>query len=190
MQYNCIANTVAVSLKDTYMKAGPVELRDASADVVVDLGTKGYKGTVKGKIGIDFISEQGANASRAVLRHPQLLGLSIEAKLRPTVRYLASIGVDVGRAINGHPALLSLSLDGKLRPTVAYLQEAGLQEIGRALSSQVRRRACARGAAGIALTATLRAAALASVRRHLAPLTCGFFRQLCKHLFRSRHLEL
>ena len=48
---------------------------------------------------------------------PQLLGLSLESNLRPTVHYLQSIGVDVGRAINVHPALLSLGLERKVGAT-------------------------------------------------------------------------
>jgi hypothetical protein len=58
VQYDCMANTVTVNLKDTSITAGPVSIAGATADVVVDLKTKGYKGVVTGKVGLDFISEQ------------------------------------------------------------------------------------------------------------------------------------
>ena len=56
--YDCMANTVTVNLKDTSITAGPVSIAGATADVVVGLKTKGYKGVVTGKVGLDFISEQ------------------------------------------------------------------------------------------------------------------------------------
>ncbi|KAL1493520.1 hypothetical protein AB1Y20_017223 [Prymnesium parvum] len=74
---------------------------------------------------------------RLVAAYPQLLGLSLEANLRPTVAYLASLGVDVGRAVDAHPALLSLNLERKIKPTVDFLaREAGLTSLGRVLSLQ------------------------------------------------------
>ena len=72
---------------------------------------------------------------RLVGRHPQLLGLSFEHNVRPTVGFLRDeCGVDVGAVLQRHPPLLGLSLEANLRPTVAYLRDELGVDVGRAVS--------------------------------------------------------
>lgn len=72
---------------------------------------------------------------RLVGRHPQLLGLSFEHNVRPTVAFLRDeCGVDVGAVLQRHPQLLGLSLEANLRPTVAYLRDELGVDVSRAVS--------------------------------------------------------
>ena len=68
-----------------------------------------------------------------VASFPQLLSLSVDDNLRPTVRYLQDeVGVSrdkLGGMVAQFPQLLAYSVDDNLRPTVRYLRdEVGLSE--------------------------------------------------------------
>jgi hypothetical protein len=76
-----------------------------------------------------------SSLGRLISRYPQLLGLSLEANVRPTLEYLASLGVSPARAFTRHPQLFGLSIDANLRPTVDYLRELGV-DVARAVSAQ------------------------------------------------------
>ena len=68
-----------------------------------------------------------AALGKLVASYPQLLGLSLEANVRPKVSYLAEeLGIDVAKALIRHPQLLGLALETNLRVTVEYLRETGV----------------------------------------------------------------
>ena len=68
-----------------------------------------------------------ARLGQLLQAYPQLIGLSLEENVRPTVEYMASVGVqDVAAAIKRHPQLLGLSITKNLQPTVEYLTSLGV----------------------------------------------------------------
>ena len=51
--------------------------------------------------------------AKVVARHPQVLGLSIEAKMKPTVAWLEDVGLNraqVAKVVAGFPQVLGYSL--------------------------------------------------------------------------------
>ena len=73
----------------------------------------------------------------ALRRHPQILGLSLDANLKPTARgFLEGIGVDVGAAVIATRRCSGV-VERKLKPAVAFLRdEVGIADVGRAASAQ------------------------------------------------------
>ena len=67
-----------------------------------------------------------AGLGNLVGTYPQLLGLSLEQNVRPTVEYVKSLGVSPSKAFVRHPPLLGLSLEHNLRPSTAYLRNLGV----------------------------------------------------------------
>ena len=57
-------------------------------------------------------------------KFPQLLGLSFEGNVRPTVAFLTSLGVSPARVLTRHPQALGLSVEGNMRPKIAFLEVA------------------------------------------------------------------
>ena len=61
--------------------------------------------------------------------HPQILGLSIQQNLKPTVQWLLDLGLtksQVAKAVAIHPQTLGLSIQQNLKPTVQWLLDLGL----------------------------------------------------------------
>ena len=69
---------------------------------------------------------------RMIGKFPQLLGLSFENNVRPTVAFLVSLGVSPARVLTRHPQALGLSVDGNMRPKIAFLEALGV-DVPRAL---------------------------------------------------------
>ena len=60
---------------------------------------------------------------------PQVLGLSIEANLKPKVVWLEDVGLSheqVAKVVAGFPQLFGLSIEANLKPTVAWVHDVGL----------------------------------------------------------------
>ena len=70
---------------------------------------------------------------KLIAGYPQLLGLSLQANVRPTADFFEELGANSTRMISRHPQLLGLSLESNLRPTVHYLQSIGV-DVGRAIN--------------------------------------------------------
>lgn len=69
---------------------------------------------------------------KLVSAFPQLLGLSLEQNVRPTLRFLAQSGVSAPRILLRAPAVLGFSVDENLRPSMAFLRSLGI-DVPRAL---------------------------------------------------------
>ena len=61
-----------------------------------------------------------------VASYPQVLGLSLEQNVRPTVEFVRGLGVAPAKAFGRHPSLLGLSIERNLRPSADYLQSLGV----------------------------------------------------------------
>lgn len=87
---------------------------------------------------VRFLAEASdvPTVARAVVRHPQLLGLDLGSSLRPKAAYLASVGVDLRRLLLAHPQAFSLSFSANLQPKVAYWTAVGVPDVGAMLSAQ------------------------------------------------------
>ena len=67
-----------------------------------------------------------------ICKWPQILGLSIEANLKPTVAWLRDLGlsqVQVAKIIAVQPSVLGYSIEANLKPTVAWLHDLGLSQV-------------------------------------------------------------
>jgi hypothetical protein len=86
---------------------------------------------------VSYLAEElGIDVAKALIRHPQLLGLALETNLRVTVEYLRETGVDVRKAVERHPQALSLSLTHSIMPSIEYLRSLGIERVGRLLTAQ------------------------------------------------------
>lgn len=85
---------------------------------------------------VEYVGSLGVAPARAIVRHPALLGLSLEMNIRPTASYLESLDVDLSRALEASPSILSLSLQANVMPTVEYLRSLGMVEVGRVITKQ------------------------------------------------------
>ena len=63
----------------------------------------------------DELGLKTSELSSLVASYPQVLGLSFEHNVMPTVEYVRSLGVSPSKAFVRHPSLLGLSLDANLR---------------------------------------------------------------------------
>lgn len=63
----------------------------------------------------DELGLKTSGLSALVASYPQVLGLSFEHNVKPTVEYVRSLGVSPRKAFVRHPSLLGLSLDANLR---------------------------------------------------------------------------
>ena len=65
----------------------------------------------------DEIGLDAAAVRRLISSYPQLVGLSLDANVRPTAEFLDALGADAVDALRRHPQILGLSLDANLKPT-------------------------------------------------------------------------
>ena len=88
-----------------------------------------------------FMQQHFCLGDMVVEKCPSLLGLSIEANLKPTVAWLHSVGLSddqVSKAIAAHPQLLGCSIEANLKPTVEWLRSVGLSDdqVSKAIAAQ------------------------------------------------------
>ena len=72
-----------------------------------------------------------AQVAKAIAKHPQVLGYSIEASLKPTVEWIKGLGLSqpqVAKAIAKYPNVLGLSIEANLKPTVEWIKGLGLSQ--------------------------------------------------------------
>jgi mTERF domain-containing protein len=63
--------------------------------------------------------------------YPQILGLSIQQNLKPTLRWFSSLGLERGhiaKIISYHPRIVGFSIQKKLGPTVQWFLDIGLSK--------------------------------------------------------------
>jgi len=97
-----------------------------------------YLSILELRSGTDIVKHPNAPAEASlspelrglVSRHPSVLGLSVEADLKPTVEYLCGLGPEVrnniGSIIRRAPKVLSCSMYGNLKPIMQALCSLGL----------------------------------------------------------------
>ena len=93
--------------------------------------------TVHQRTTLQYLDNLGVTRLGHVLdTFPPILGLSLEANLKPTVAYLQSLGVTrLGHVLDTFPPILGLSLEANLKPTVVYLQSLGVTRLGHVLDT-------------------------------------------------------
>ncbi|GAB2229740.1 hypothetical protein Droror1_Dr00013992 [Drosera rotundifolia] len=77
---------------------------------------------------VSFLIEMGISEESigyALTRYPNIVGSSVEDKLRPAAKYFKSIGVDVAVIGQRWPQVLALSVEGNLRPMTEFFLEKG-----------------------------------------------------------------
>ena len=80
----------------------------------------------------DEIGLDAAAVRRLISSYPQLVGLSLDANVRPTAEFLDALGADAADALRRHPQILGLSLDANLKPTAQFLAGIGV-DVGAAV---------------------------------------------------------
>ncbi|KAF3435199.1 hypothetical protein FNV43_RR22286 [Rhamnella rubrinervis] len=93
----------------------------------------------KVKTTVDFLYEIGLSAEsigKILTWYPQIIGNSIDDKLRPTAKYFCSLGVDVAVALHRFPQNFSLSIEANLKPVTEFFLERGfsMEEVGTMIS--------------------------------------------------------
>lgn len=100
----------------------------------------GLLGTGIGKIDgiVEFLRAAGVvDVSKCILRHPQILSLSLTGKVHAMTAFLKSelllSSEQINRTISIQPSIFTYSVESNLLPKVLFFQELGLgkQEIGR-----------------------------------------------------------
>ena len=81
-----------------------------------------------------------SQVAKAVATHPQILGLSMEQNLKPTVQWFLDLGLtksQVAKAVATHPQILGLSMEQNLKPTVQWFLDLGLtkSQVAKALAT-------------------------------------------------------
>ena len=69
--------------------------------------------------------------AKSIVRFPSVLGLSIEANLKPTVEWIKGLGLSpsqVAKVITSFPQVLGLSIEANLKPTVEWIKGLGLSQ--------------------------------------------------------------
>ncbi|CAE7866016.1 unnamed protein product [Symbiodinium necroappetens] len=69
--------------------------------------------------------------AKSIDRCPAVLGLSIQANLKPTVEWINGLGLSqlqVAKVIATRPQVLGLSIEANLKPTVAWIKGMGLSQ--------------------------------------------------------------
>ncbi|KAL9275939.1 Transcription termination factor MTERF5, chloroplastic-like protein [Drosera capensis] len=77
---------------------------------------------------VSFLTEMGLSKEaigKVLTRCPNIVGSSVEDKLRPAAKYFKSIGVDVAVIAQNCPQILSVSVEGNLRPKTEFFLEKG-----------------------------------------------------------------
>ena len=86
------------------------------------------------KSAVQHFLETEANLTQQALNRvactcPEIWGLSIRTRLKPTVAWLKDVGLggaQVAKVIAVSPQVLGYSIEGNLKPTVAWLKDVGL----------------------------------------------------------------
>ena len=100
----------------------------------------GLLGTGIGKIDgiVEFLRAAGVvDVSKCILRHPQILSLSLTGKVHALTAFLKSellfSSEQINRTISSQPSIFTYSVESNLLPKVLFFQELGLgkQEIGK-----------------------------------------------------------
>ena len=83
----------------------------------------------------DFLQMYGhlsvSQVGQMVARSPRVLGLSIEANLKPTIKWIQGLGLSQSQAakvIATCPSVLGYSIEANLKPTVEWIQGLGLSQ--------------------------------------------------------------
>ncbi|CAE7896874.1 MTERF5, partial [Symbiodinium necroappetens] len=69
--------------------------------------------------------------AKSIERFPSVLGLSLDANLKPTVEWIKGLGLSqshVAKVIANCPQVLGLSIDANLKPTVEWIKGLGLSQ--------------------------------------------------------------
>ncbi|KAF3435200.1 hypothetical protein FNV43_RR22287 [Rhamnella rubrinervis] len=93
----------------------------------------------KVKSTVDFLGEMGLSAEsigKILTRFPQIVGYSVEDKLRPTAEYFHSLGVDIAALLHRFPQNLSFSVEANVKPVTEFFLERGfsMEEVGTMIS--------------------------------------------------------
>ncbi|KAF3435198.1 hypothetical protein FNV43_RR22285 [Rhamnella rubrinervis] len=93
----------------------------------------------KVKSTVDFLGEMGLSAEsigKILTRFPQIVGYSVENKLRPTAEYFHSLGVDIAVLLHRFPQNLSFSVEANMKPVTEFFLERGfsMEEVGTMIS--------------------------------------------------------
>ena len=83
------------------------------------------------KPGLSYLFSLGLSEveiSKAAIRYPKILGISIEHKLKPTAKWLSDLGLSQRQiiAVTASPHILCCSIEENLKPTVQWLLDLGL----------------------------------------------------------------
>ena len=72
-----------------------------------------------------------SQVAKVIVTHPAVLGLSIEANLKPTVEWIKGLGLSksqVAKVISRFPPVLGYSIEANLKPTVEWIKGLGLSQ--------------------------------------------------------------